>query len=74
MSAAHKRNQSLLFVVAALVGMAFLLRVRGKQIRADWTPMGIAVKSLLLLMAAALVYTPYELFIKGPSAVKRAFA
>lgn len=66
-----KKHTVLVFVVA-LGALYMLLKTQGKALRNDWTPVGIGVKALLLACVGALLYYPYEMFIKGPDAVQSA--
>ena len=68
----HHSKHKIATVVVAFGALLFLLRFQGKTLRNDWTPVGIGVKFLLVLCVGALLYYPYELFLKGPDAVQKA--
>ena len=68
----HKPGHQIAIFVVALGALVLMLRTQGKTLRNDWTPVGIGIKFLLVACIGALLYTPYELFFKGPEAVQKA--
>ena len=69
----HRNTHRLIIIVMAFLALYLLLRWKGKELRNDWTPLGIGIKVLLVICAGALIYYPYELFFtQGPEAVQRA--
>lgn len=67
----HKRGG--VGVVVGMFAIIFLIiRWQGPKLRNNWTPVGMAVKGVLLMLVVTLLYYPYELFVRGPTAVNRA--
>lgn len=66
------RYTMLVFAVST-VALFVVLRWKGPALRVDNTPLGMGVKGMLIMACVALVYMPFELFAKGPRAVRRAF-
>lgn len=71
-STAHPSSHKLTLAVVAVGAFVFLLKTYGKTLRDDWTPVGIGVKCILLACVVSMLYYPYELFLQGPDAVKKA--
>ena len=72
-AASHRgRSHAIVVLVLATAALIFMLRWQGPRLRNDMTPVGLGVKFLLVGSVLALIYYPYELFVKGPAAVERA--
>lgn len=67
-----KKHHYIVFLVASVVALIAILRFAGPMLRYDSSPLGLAVKGLLLMCVFSLVYLPYKLFVEGPSEIKRA--
>ena len=69
----HSRHsRKLVWFVGSIVAFFLILRWQGDKLRHDWTPIGIAVKAMLVMTLFAMMSYPYEVFVKGPDATTRA--
>ena len=73
-TASSKRTHKLAILIVAIGALVLILQTQGDKLRHDWSPVGIGVKLLLAGVVLALLYYPYELFMKGPDAVREAIA
>ena len=67
-----KSKHALAMTIVAVGVLVFLLQTQSSALRHDWSPIGVAVKLLLLAGVAALVYYPIALFMEGPDAIRKA--
>jgi hypothetical protein len=65
-------RHALLVFGGSVVALLVVLRVKGKDLRADNSPVGLAIKALLVLVCVTLLWYPFELFLAGPSRVQKA--
>lgn len=67
-----KAHHALLLFGMSAMALTAILRVKGKDLRADNSPIGLGVKGLLIIVCATLVWYPFELFMAGPTRLNKA--
>lgn len=66
-----KKHHRLVWFLGSVLALVLLLRWQGPALRSDWTPLGLGIKAILCMLLIVLLYYPYEMFVKGPTAVRR---